>query len=127
MSDAPDDVDDADDPHDSHQEDPLGELDAEVEGTPEDPFTEMDVEGIADDALWSQLSDGDDTVEVVEGKVVVPKRKYCERCEYFTEPPEVACEHPGTEIHELVDMNHFRVENCPVVARRRGIEAGSDE
>ena len=53
---------------------------------------------------------------------VVPKRSYCEKCEHFAAPPETACEHPGTEIRELVDMEHFRVSRCPVVAKRRDIE-----
>ncbi|MHC3437373.1 hypothetical protein ACYJ1Y_04540 [Natrialbaceae archaeon A-gly3] len=41
--------------------------------------------------------------------------KYCRRCEHFSAPPEVACENEGTEIVELVDLETFRVIDCPVV------------
>lgn len=46
---------------------------------------------------------------------VINKRKYCQRCEFFAEPPGVACENTGTDIIELVDSDHFRVRNCPKV------------
>jgi hypothetical protein len=54
-------------------------------------------------------------------EAIVPKQRYCERCEHFDDPPAVRCTHPGTEIGELVDMDHFRVFGCPVVAERQEI------
>lgn len=92
-----------------------------------DPFTEMDAspETIGDEVFEMIESEEEqptdlnierdpDVVEMDEG-VVVPKQSYCERCPHFSEPPTVACTNPGTTIHELVDLNHFRVSDCPVV------------
>jgi hypothetical protein len=53
---------------------------------------------------------------------VVEKRSYCQGCEYFSAPPEVHCTHQGTEILEAVDMEHFRVVDCPVVAEDEELE-----
>jgi hypothetical protein len=58
--------------------------------------------------------DGDDA----DDGHLVRKRAYCESCEYFTAPPEVACTYDGGEIVEVVDSDRFRVRNCPVVAGR---------
>lgn len=97
-----------------------------------DPFQEIQVASVDEDAVWAELPgkvpDGSDApvgvpppdVDVEGGGAVVPKRSYCERCEHFADPPEVSCRNPGTEIRELVDADHFRVVNCPVVARRLG-------
>lgn len=92
-----------------------------------DPFTEMDAnpETVGDEVFEMIESDEEqpadlnierdpDVVEMDEG-VVVPKQSYCERCPHFSEPPTVACTNPGTTIHELVDLNHFRVSDCPIV------------
>lgn len=110
--------------------------------TDADPFTDLEVTDVDDPDLWDELEEGD-TAEVdgdlfdrlaeenptqaVEPEVltdgetaVVPKSKYCNRCEYFTAPPEVRCTHPGTTIAEVVDAEHFEVRNCPVVAERHG-------
>ncbi|MXR39880.1 hypothetical protein GRX01_00695 [Halobaculum sp. WSA2] len=46
---------------------------------------------------------------------VLDKRQYCQRCPYLTAPPEVACEHDGTDILEVVDADRFRVRGCPMV------------
>lgn len=96
-----------------------------------DPFEEIQVASVDEDAVWAELpgkvpDESDAPVGVpppdvdVGGGAVVPKRSYCERCEHFADPPEVSCCNPGTEIRELVDVDHFRVVNCPVVARRLG-------
>lgn len=45
---------------------------------------------------------------------VVSKRRYCQRCEHFAEPPRTACTREGTEIEALVGTDRFRVRNCPV-------------
>ena len=47
---------------------------------------------------------------------VIEKRTFCQGCRYFSDPPTVACSHEGTEILELVDVDHFRVVDCPMVA-----------
>jgi hypothetical protein len=57
----------------------------------------------------------DEGSDVARPDHVVPTRSFCERCRYFSEPPEVDCSHEGTEIVELVDIDHFRVRNCPMV------------
>jgi hypothetical protein len=59
-----------------------------------------------------------------EGRAVrvVAKQKYCQNCEYLSSPPEVACGHEGTEILEQVDMEHFRVADCPVVREDEELE-----
>lgn len=110
--------------------DPFGDLDAaaaddqfdEVEGTDGDDshvWEALDAQedGATDVAVGGDLPD----VDVDADEQIVPKRSYCEKCEHFTPPPETACTHPGTEIRELVDMQHFRVASCPVVAQRRDI------
>ena len=90
-----------------------------------DPFEEVDVD-TADEVVWEDLvsppgptdsTDGVDPTTV--GETVVPKRGYCQGCEYLATPPDVACTHPDGEILEAVDIEHFRVRNCPVVAHRR--------
>jgi hypothetical protein len=92
-------------------------------------FEEVDVGDVDPDTVWDDLVESDDerppgAVDVaadvtdVEGdapEYVVPKRAYCQRCRYFTDPPDVACTHDGTEIVELADSDHFRVRGCPMV------------
>lgn len=115
-------------------EDPFERLDdgaAPGERTPADaadPFEEIDV-GSTDETTWEELvsppdptdpttpADGVDPTTVEE--TVVPKRGYCQGCEYLSAPPDVACTHADGEILEAVDLEHFRVRNCPVVAHRR--------
>ncbi|MFC7234151.1 hypothetical protein [Halosegnis marinus] len=112
--------------------DPDDPFDSLPDAGDDDPFVEMDADLAAlDDDVFETLGGDEDTTEATdldvesdpeieraaEG-VVVPKRSYCERCQYFTDPPDVACENPGTTIHELTDVTHFRVSNCPVVADR---------
>jgi hypothetical protein len=46
---------------------------------------------------------------------VVPKKKFCQQCQYFSAPPTVACSHEGTDIVEIPDTDHFRVRGCPMV------------
>lgn len=120
------------------------------------PFVREDAfDPSASDRLWGSLDEGPPTAAVEGGEAtidagkpdegagevtveagdgvdehVVPKRSYCESCEYFGDPPAVHCEHPGTTILEFVDADHVRVRRCPVVAERRASgqsdrEAGS--
>lgn len=58
---------------------------------------------------------------------IVPTQFYCRSCEYFSEPPEVHCNHKGTTIVEFVDLEHVRVRDCPIVARRRSLVEDPDD
>lgn len=121
-------------------DDPFAELDdVELEddsfgergATNDELFDEVEVEEVDEESVWQELTGASGTDVAVGGNVpdvetavdeqIIPKRGYCEKCEYFSDPPETSCGHPGTEIRELVDMKHFRVANCPVVAQRRGL------
>lgn len=113
--------------------DPLAGVSAEgpTEAGEDSPFQEMVTEPIDESALWGELTGeadratgGRDETGTSQGRseAVVTKASYCERCEYFTDPPAVGCTHQGTDIVELVDTDHFRVLDCPIVARRGGVE-----
>jgi len=121
-----------DQPPDDPDQAPLDELatsvderrDRQRERPDDELFTEEDVEAIDTDAVWDQL-DGDESDEPTsqEREVrVVEKDAYCEGCPHFTRPPEVSCAHEGTEILELVDMDHFRVVDCPKVRETERLE-----
>lgn len=120
------------------EESPFGSVDAEeptdVDG--EELFEEVEVGEIDGEAVWDAIVEGDaDAEELLGGQPrmesdaepaaepteapdehVVDKREYCQRCEFFAEPPNAACTNEGTEIVELVDDGHFRVRGCPKVA-----------
>ena len=115
----------------------LEEVDADAAG--DDVFAEMDasVEAVSESDVLSLL-DADDSlqevdigevpdVEVDDEGLVVPKSRYCERCEHFSEPPEVSCSHQGTEIHELSDRTNLLVSNCPIVAERGHVRSVSTD
>lgn len=124
-------------PYEDLDVEPL-DADGDVDAAVEDLFTEVDVGDVDEETVWAELTEdegGDgapapaDEADVVADEdgeppakdgegTVVPKASYCQQCEHFSPPPGVACENPGTEIVELVDVRHFRVRNCPVVARR---------
>lgn len=123
----------------SDEEAPLADLARSMEEEPEeapgeDLFEEMEVGGLEAEAVWETVAESETegagpgsggpggAVEEVEpegpapdGEHVVDKREFCHRCTHFTEPPETACAHEGTEIVEVVDSDHFRVRNCPMV------------
>lgn len=108
--------------------DPFAGLD-DREGDPfeEDPFEPVETETVDPDRAWEQLEEGaDPTVEKPEGTVTeVSKRRYCERCEYFSPPPDVSCTHEGTEILGFPDRETVRMVDCPIVAQRRELEEGA--
>lgn len=88
-------------------------------------FSEESVPEIDADVVWDRLEDDDrpELPDEAERDVrVVEKRSYCEQCPFFSEPPEVSCTHDGTEILELVDMDHFRVVDCPKVREDERLE-----
>lgn len=84
-------------------------------------FEEQDVTAIDADVVWNRVeSDAEvpttGSSDATERETrVVAKEDYCEQCPYFSPPPTVQCSHDGTEILELVDMEQFRVANCPKV------------
>jgi len=115
---------------------PLGELAADVDGRRERKtkaddalFDEVDVGEVDADELWSQVESDGPTVEPRAEREVreVEKRKYCSQCPYFSDPPEVACSHEGTDILQQVDMEHFEVADCPIVLEDERLEDVTSE
>lgn len=118
---------------------PLGELASSVrdrrdrdDDALDDVFEERDVTEIDADAVWERIETDDPTlhetdeasVQETDGPVerVVEKASFCERCPFFSEPPVVSCSHEGTSIVELVDVDHFRVVDCPKVQEAERLE-----
>lgn len=117
---------------------PVADDDAfeEMEGE----FEEMSADGTDGDEVWADVTDetdesstgivqeSADSAEITAADAPdvaeVSKHDYCERCEFFSGPPEIHCTNEGTEILEFTDMNTVRVANCPIVAERRGLEEG---
>lgn len=121
--------------------DPFDELGpttgAESAADLEDAFEQMDVSGPAAEDVWESLDEDtfdtgpaigvDDANETIPSpgstdtaedgaEHVVNKRTHCQRCPYFSAPPDVACDHEGTAIVEAVSFGEFRVRNCPMVS-----------
>ena len=116
--------------------DGLSADDGEVSAGDADPFEEVSVSEIDEETLWESL--GEDTDQDPELSVgadpvdepgamgaahaspeprehVVSKESYCQKCPHLGDPPELQCTHDGTEIVEVVDSEHFRVRECPMV------------
>lgn len=110
----------------SGRQGPLGDLadelgrrrDERAEDEYDDLFISEDVGDLDSDLVWDELETGGVSVEseFADDEHVAPTSGYCERCEYFSAPPEVACGHEGTEIVDMVDIERFTVRNCPKVA-----------
>lgn len=104
--------------------------------TGDDMFESVEIDEVDRDAVWEDVleesgedASGNSTVGLGGTSVhevtpedaagpteyVVPKHTYCQRCQYFAAPPETRCMHDGTEIVEVVDFDHFRVRDCPMV------------
>ncbi|MFB6109884.1 MAG: hypothetical protein ABEJ60_03290 [Halodesulfurarchaeum sp.] len=89
------------------------------------PFVEEQPEPVDTESVWADLlmDDGEaegefEPTEVEStpaGETQVISKHICERCRYLAEPPELRCTHAGTAIHELVDVDHVRVTDCPMV------------
>ena len=94
----------------------------------DDLFEEVDVGDVDEETLWEQVATEEEfvTEPPVDREDVVEKATYCEKCEFFTGPPRTRCTHEGTTILELVDMDHFRVRNCPVVLEEEALENIND-
>lgn len=125
---------------------PMSDLAAEVSeedlaGTDDDLFEQKQKPEVDREELWRQVtdeetaqrvvektdvddaqtrrSDSDETDDVVR---VVEKSAYCHACPFVSEPPDIHCTHEGTEILEAVDMQHFRVRNCPIAEENEELE-----
>ncbi|MFW5903270.1 MAG: hypothetical protein ACOCS7_00875 [Halolamina sp.] len=94
----------------------------------DDLFEEVDVGDVDEETLWKQVAtdEGFVTEPPVDREDVVEKSAYCEKCEFFTAPPRTRCTHEGTTILELVDVDHFRVRNCPIVVEEEALENSND-
>lgn len=88
-------------------------------------FDEMDVPTLDGERVWEQLEAKDEVPsgEIREREIRdIDKRRYCHQCVHFADPPAVRCEHDGTSILELVDVQTVKVANCPVVLEEESIE-----
>jgi len=110
---------------DPDEDDPFAGMDV-VPG--EDPFESGDWgAGGDDESVWEDLSEPvePETTTTEEGGrrlSEVNKHSFCEQCEHFTGPPEIACTNEGTEILEFLDMETVRVADCPIVEERERLE-----
>lgn len=129
---------------DPESPDPFDELNEMDEPSSIDPFEEIQYDDEAIDNVWelvlgsdtavaetadfssatgpdADMPPGAETVETAteteHEEHIVNKRKYCQLCEYFSDPPDVSCSHPGTEILEVTDSDQFRVKDCPMIAK----------
>jgi hypothetical protein len=93
-------------------------LEADAEEASEDG--DAGVTGVGVGARAERVARDDPTA--ARPDYVVPKAEYCQRCEYFSEPPEVACTHADSDIVEMPDSDHFRVRGCPKVDPDGGSE-----
>ena len=124
----------------SRREGPLADVAAAVDerrargGTDDayDAFESVDVGDLDGEQLWEELAERDaaeadsvaaptrtdaaDAADVESDRDVrtIPKGT-CQGCPHLSEPPEVACTHDGTDILRMVDTDHFRVADCPIV------------
>ncbi|MEF8814889.1 MAG: hypothetical protein V5A55_13905 [Halovenus sp.] len=89
-------------------------------------FEDRSVEDVDPDVVWQTLAsaetEGSVTADRERTFAEVSKHSYCEQCEHFSQPPDVACGHEGTEIVEFRDMETVRLVDCPVVAERRRLQ-----
>jgi hypothetical protein len=129
---------------------PLSELARESQSSSErehsELFEEVDVGDIDTEAVWGAVVEEgtppeealDDLQDTAAGEAdaaeqtavdehVVDKREYCQRCAFFTDPPDVGCTNEGTEILELVDSDRFRVRNCPKVDAEAELSSVGEE
>lgn len=120
----------ADDARGADSRPPLADLADRVRDQPDrsasgdvaDPFDRESFEALGPAGLWDAIeSTGPDTpadrepIETTGDTAVVPKRDYCERCGYFSAPPDSRCTNDGTTIIEFVDRTRLRVAGCPFV------------
>ncbi|MFB6178794.1 MAG: hypothetical protein ABEI77_03605 [Halorientalis sp.] len=94
----------------------------------DDPFSAFESAGVDEidpDVVWESLTAAqEEGMPEFDEKTYyeVSKHKFCERCEYFSSPPECTCTFEGAAIVEFLDMETVRLLNCPVVAEQRQLE-----
>jgi len=118
---------------DGDDEDAESRLPDDLDDVPpeaDEAFEEAEVGTVDEQEVWTQIGDDEPPAPEPGREVVVPKIGYCERCEFFADPPEMGCTRAGTTIVELVDREHVRVVDCPVVEEREALGEdgpGADE
>jgi hypothetical protein len=116
---APDDTGPAGGPGNS-ADDPFAGFDADVPGEdPFDAFREVEIDDDEDPIAAAIDPDAGRDDDRTYSRV--SKHRFCEQCEYFTDPPEVGCTHETAEIVEFVDWETVLLVDCPVVAERRAL------
>lgn len=90
--------------------------DATADATVADATTGTTADSAATDSTADWVADAADTADGHAGREVrtIPKAT-CHGCPHFGDPPELACTHEGTDILAMVDSDHFRVADCPMV------------
>ncbi|MFB6299073.1 MAG: hypothetical protein ABEH65_02310 [Halobacteriales archaeon] len=71
------------------------------------------------EAIWDALqADLEEPIAAPDDRPVhtVELTRYCQRCQYFSAPPDVRCTYDGSHIIELIDDYHVVLVNCPVIA-----------
>jgi hypothetical protein len=112
---------------DTGSNDPFGDVGGRA-GDPfdDDVFEEMDAGELDPDEVWASIADakerGSISGQAERTYAEVSKHRFCEQCEFFSDPPDVACTHEGTEILEFLDNETVRLVDCPVVAERKQLE-----
>jgi hypothetical protein len=80
----------------------------------------MEVGDVEVEEVWAELGSddltGESDADAESGpEVRVQDKHVCHGCEYFSTPPEMHCEHEGTEIREVADTEHYEVLDCPMI------------
>ncbi len=119
-----DSIEQAVDQEDDPPLDDLPQSEMDRPDTQEQLFEQADTPEIDTDTVWEQLEmdQSPSTPAPDETEHVVEKRKYCDYCQYLSSPPEMHCTHEGTTIVELVDLDHVRVRDCPIVRQNEELD-----
>jgi len=86
---------------------------ADESGEGKDLFEEVNLEAEA------ELVDVD---EVEKETYAIPKR-WCHKCEYLSDPPEVGCGRVETEVVRTEGVDKFVVVNCPEVVKEESLRS----
>lgn len=133
----PDTGDESDDkiPLSDLRSDVVGDTDAAEEA--EMLFHEERVEEVESEAVWAELlMDSGETEGLFDPTAIeagsdrtyqIVPTSLCHRCEFFGDPPTLHCTHEGTTIHETVDMDHYRVSDCPMVEDDKDARVEKDQ
>lgn len=130
MSDEESDETPPDRPAEDEEEAPMADLARRVGERSEPPeeeqgeFEAVETAEIDTEDVWADLEAGTSDEPITTGERVeaaeegdvriIPKRT-CHTCPYFGEPPELHCNHEGTEIREVASPEEFEVVDCPMV------------